>query len=220
MLPIKQIFSLRLQSRGKYAFINSLDKNSKILDVGCGSNSPNYTKTLLPDCNYIGLDIQDYNQTRENLADEYIITNSENFVRSINELDQDFDAVICAHNIEHCEDRFGTIAAITRRLRVGGKAYLSFPTSSSKGFPSRKGCLNYFDDPTHLGDPPDFEENIESLEKGGLDVIFQCKSYRPIILAFIGLVMEPISIVTKKVYPGTWALYGFESIIIAEKRIE
>ena len=43
------------------------------------------------------------------------------------------------------------------------------------------------------------------------------KSYKPFLLWFIGGLLEPISKITKRVGSETWAFYGFEAIIIAEK---
>ena len=39
------------------------------------------------------------------IADEYILTDSDQFTRSICDLDMCFDAVISRHNIEHCDHR-------------------------------------------------------------------------------------------------------------------
>ena len=76
-----------------------------ILDVGCGNNSPFHTKTVLPNCNYYGIDICDHNQTKPLLADLYIITTPDNFSFEISKYSNHFDAVISNHNLEHCDDR-------------------------------------------------------------------------------------------------------------------
>ncbi|MEM3334256.1 MAG: methyltransferase domain-containing protein [Thermoplasmata archaeon] len=44
------------------------------------------------------------------------------------ELNQEYDAVISAHNLEHCNDRYGTLEAMLKVIKVGGKLYLSFPS--------------------------------------------------------------------------------------------
>ena len=43
------------------------------------------------------------------------------------------------------------------------------------------------------------------------------KRYRPIVFFLIGLILEPISIITKRCLKGTWELYGMETIIHAKK---
>ena len=71
--------------RGKYAFLSSLPQNCKILDVGCGNSSPKKTRSIRPDLYYIGIDVGDYNNSEESLsmADEYILTDPENFDKTI-----------------------------------------------------------------------------------------------------------------------------------------
>ena len=48
ILKIKTILKLFLRPNGKVDFLNSIPKNSFILDVGCGNNSPLLVKTFLP----------------------------------------------------------------------------------------------------------------------------------------------------------------------------
>ena len=84
-------------------------------------------------------------------------------------------------------------------------------------FPKREGTLNYYDDPTHLDLPPDFELITEIFKDKGLRIVFSQRNYKPLILGFIGIFTNFISFFTKKVYVGLWERWGFESIIIAEK---
>ncbi|MDR2601489.1 MAG: hypothetical protein LBC53_03430 [Spirochaetaceae bacterium] len=114
-----------------------------------------------------------------------------------------------------------TLDAMISILKDDGKLFLSFPTKASVGFPHRKGTLNYYDDPTHKYNPPDFDEIIKKLKKNNFDIIFSSIAYKPVIHFLIGLVLEPLSRLTKRVLLsnyGTWAYWGFESIIWAKKR--
>ena len=43
------------------------------------------------------------------------------------------------------------------------------------------------------------------------------KRYRPSARLAVGVLTEPISRARKKVMPGTWALYGFETVIWGTK---
>lgn len=204
---------------GKERFLVQLPQDVTILDVGCGNNSPSRTKGLLPNSYYVGLDIGDYNQTKPNLANEYVITTPSEFSAKIRELGTRFDVVVSTHNIEHCNLRNETLEAMLYVTKPGGRIFLSFPCEQSVDFPRRKGTLNYYDDPTHLQYPPNFDEFIQKLRDSKFEVIYSTKNYKPTILRIIGFILEPFSAVSKKVYLGTWQYYGFESIIIAQKKV-
>ena len=106
---------------------------------------------------------------------------------------------------------------ITQALAPGGRLYLSFPSEASAGFPSRGGCLNFFDDPTH-NTIPNFDRVRQALGEGGLTIEFAARRYRPLVKLLQGLLLEPLSRAKNRVLPGTWALYGFESVIWARRR--
>jgi hypothetical protein len=106
-------------------------------------------------------------------------------------------------------------------IKRDGKLFLSFPTTKSINFPHRKGTLNYFDDATHQYNPPDFDEIIQKLKENNFEIIFQSASYKPIIHYLAGLILEPLSKLTKRIlFSGyaTWSYWGFESIIWAKKK--
>ena len=214
---IKGLVSRLLRGHGKLSFLSYLPENSKILDVGCGNDSPYRIKSVLAKCEYTGIDIGDYNQSKPNLANHYILTSPENFSNEILRMPARFDAVVSAHNLEHCNDRKATFLAMIASLKKGGRIFLSFPCEGSVYFPNRKGTLNYFDDETHKYAPPSFEELIEELRTHHFEIIFSSRNYKPKILWAIGLMLEPISLLRKRVMRGTWEFYGFESVIWAKK---
>ena len=221
ILNIKQMISKLILSKGKYSFIASIIKNGKVLDVGCGNNSPFTVKTLRPDVYYVGIDIGIYNQTAgyNIYANRLILTDPNSFHSRIEEYSSEFDAIICSHNLEHCNDYIATTSAMIKSLKKGGEIYLSFPCEESAGFPSRHGCLNFYDDSTHKN-LIQYSAFLATLKENGMDIVFAAKRYRPLIPFLIGLVCEPFCILLNKQAPagGTWALYGFETIIIARKR--
>lgn len=215
-----EFHDVHFNPHSKEWFIRGLPPNSKILDVGCGNNSPASTKRLQPTSFYVGLDVMDYNQNSPNIADEYLIVDPLNFSKAISEAASKvgkFDAVISSHNLEHCDDRYQVLLEMCRSLEEGGKIYLAFPTAKSIRFPSREGSLNYFDDDTHVDTPPDFDKILEVLSTEGFQVDFKAKRYRPPMAFVYGLSQELFSIVARKKFSGTWALYGFESVIWATK---
>lgn len=204
---------------GKQAFLLKLNgKKAKILDIGCGNDSPIYTKRLCRDCYYVGVDVGDYNQSKQSIdmADEYRVFTPEDFANGIDTLDTNFDAVISSHNIEHCNKPIETLQAMCRRLKAGGKLFLSFPNSDSVNFPHRQGTLNFYDDSTHIY-LPDFNKIQQVLQDQEFTIIKAIKSYKPVYYWFWGGVSEIFSRRQKKILRGTWAFWGFESVIVAEK---
>jgi len=174
----------------------------------------------LPNSYYVGLDISEYNtgSFSKDIADEYILTDPDIFVNSIKSIKRKFDAIISSHNLEHCDDRLGTINAMIDKLNKKGKIFLSFPSKESINFPKRIVALNYYDDPTHKDLPPNFELILEILREKGLRIVYSQRSYKPFLLNMIGNFTYLISFFTKKIHLGVWEKWGFESIIIAENR--
>jgi SAM-dependent methyltransferase len=203
---------------GKESFFAQLPRKGTLLDVGCGNNSPAWTKQRLPDWYYIGLDVGDYNQTQTNIADNYILTTKEQFCEEIEKFISSVDAIISSHNLEHCYDRSGTLLAMARALKIGGKMYLSFPCQDSITFPGfRNGCLNYYDDASHRDAPPDFGRVISDLNREGLRILYAATRYQPPLDWIHGLNNEEESAKAKETRQGTWAYWGFETVIWAEK---
>lgn len=217
MKKSKLFYEKNFRSRGKYAFLDILNYGSSILDVGCGNDASYNIKTCYPSLKYTGIDIGNYNQTKPMLADEFILTSPEEFSKSISSFHNHFDAVISSHNLEHCNHREETLIAMANAVKPGGLIYLSFPCEASIGFPSRSRTLNYFDDPTHKGLPPNFDLVIQTLIEKGFNIQFSTRRYRPCFLSILGFIQEPFAYIGNNILQGTWALYGFESIIWAKK---
>ena len=211
------VVKMLLSPYGKTSFLNNLDHNAVIFDVGCGNNSPIKTKKIIPKCVYYGIDIDDYNQASSQYADHYITTTSENFSSKISEFKNYFDAVISSHNLEHCDDWKGVLLAIHSSLKTGGRVYISLPSELSITFPSRIGTLNFYDDSTHknLIFFHDLQNYLDSLN---FIIIYKTNQYKPLVLRIIGFILEPLSNYINKVLPGTWAYYGFEQIFLAIKK--
>ena len=211
-----------VRRRGKDAFILSLHRQARLLDVGCGNDSPRRVKSLNPGLYYIGLDVQDYEQSNgsTSLANEYRITTPEKFLSTIQIEKRSMDAVLSAHNLEHCAERYSVLRAICGTLKAGGKLYLSFPSEASVDRPSRRGTLRYHDDVTHIDAPPSWMQVLQELTSSGMEIEFSARRYRPLIPCALGLLLEPWSALSRRVGPlgSTWALYGFESVIWARKK--
>lgn len=193
-------------------------ENPDVLDVGCGNNSPSHIKSIIPCCNYTGIDVSDYNQTKPNVADNYILVSPAEFADKIAAMEGQFDVVISAHNLEHCNQREATLSAMLKALRPQGRLYLAFPSEKSVDFPSRGGTLNYYDDKTHLSTPPLFyKQIIETLKCNGMKILYSTPTHRPLIPRLIGFIKEPFSRRNNKTDYFTWCYYGFQTVIWAEK---
>ncbi|MCX7984805.1 MAG: class I SAM-dependent methyltransferase [Bacteroidetes bacterium] len=206
--------------KGKRSFISSIVPKGKVLDVGCGNNSPYLTKLQRPDIYYVGLDIRDHNQSLgTNYADEYIVTNPENFHEKIASFANTFDAIISSHNLEHCNSYIDVTLAMIKALKKNGTIFIAFPCEESVNFPHRHGCLNFYDDVTHKN-VIQYSSFIDLLKKNGIGILFAKKRYRPFLLRLLGFICEPVSRLLNKQIPAvTWAFYGFETIIIGKKLI-
>ena len=152
------------------------------------------------------------------MADEYIITSGALFAQEISKLDGRADAVVSSHNLEHCDNRQDVVRNMARALRPGGGLYLSFLSAATTDFPGRGGCLNYYDDGTHQGTPPDFGEVIAILYEEGVWIRYATTQYQPPLGWLIGLQAEQYSQQVHQVQNGTWWLWGFETVIWGEKR--
>ncbi len=208
---------MALRRRGKLAFLRSLPAQARVLDVGCGNNSPRDAKILRPDLVYHGIDVADYNQeAADTYADSYVLTSPQTFAQAIESREGQMDAVVSSHNLEHCDDPQAVLGAMVRALRPGGRLYLAFPCEESVAFPRRRGTLNFHDDTTHQTVPA-WHAVLARLAADSVEIEFQRKRYRPPVLASIGLLLEPLGWLAGRNMPGgsTWALYGFESVIWA-----
>mgnify|MGYP002511382286 FL=1 len=226
MLDMKMIVSrfLRFRPHGKNAFLCSCalkfaksNRRIRVLDVGCGNSSVIGIKRILPKSYYIGIDVDDYNLTAEAkaLMEEYHVVDPEEFDEKISEYRNTVDIVISAHNLEHCNKPEIVLKAMIAALRDKGRCYISFPSEVSVNFPHRNGTLNFYDDPTHKKVPQVDEILLEI--KNNAQVLFFSKEYKPLFDWIRGRINEATSKKKKKVLAGTWAYWGFETVIWVER---
>ena len=205
-------------SKNKYQFVRKLKAGALVLDVGCGNYSPERLKIANPTIRYIGIDVGDYCNDTTSLAnaDSYIVCRPEIFSDTIHNLPEQFDGVISTQNLEHCNNPIKTLDAMCERLACNGQLFLTFPSERSAHFPSRKGTLCFYDDATHQW-LPQYDDIIARLKQNRLTIVFARRQYHPPFLFLLGLLLEPLSRLLHTVFPGTWALWGFESVIWAKR---
>ena len=213
-------FQLLLRPRGKYSFIKKNKKKICLFDVGCGNNSPRKIKSINSKFFYVGLDIANYNNDASSLsyADEIITTEPNNFSSAILDLKVNPEMIISSHNLEHCLNPYEVLKNLSTVLKPNGVMYLSFPSEKTINFPSRDGCLNFYDDETHIHRPLELNKIKNILISNGLKIDFISEQYRPTILKFIGFLLEPFSYFMGKNLLGNWEFWGFETIIHVKKK--
>ena len=128
------------------------DRPFDLLDVGAGNHSATLAKQWFPRCRYTGLDRdRHYNNDPVDFAamDRFIELDLTGLdLSSIP--DAGFDAILMAHVVEHLANGDEVVRRLTRKLRPGGLFCLEFPGRLSPRLPSKKGTLNFYDDPTHV----------------------------------------------------------------------
>jgi SAM-dependent methyltransferase len=219
MIDLSALVKKILRPRGLRSFLSSIKKdNCKILDVGCGNKSSFFLKRLKPNSKLYGIDVVDFDQSNESKAlyEHYMISKSESFARSIQNIQEHFDIVLSNHNIEHCNDPASTFQAMIDRTALEGYLFIATPSLHSVTFPSRGAVLNFYDDPTHQEKPVDLMKLFNS-ESHRLECKFYSGSSKPIIWYFIGWAQEFVSRSIGRTLLGTWDYYGFEQIIWIKK---
>ena len=193
----------------------------KILDVGCGNQSPSRTKRHYPKCRYYGLD----KTPQHNISKEDLVSMEQFFeidLSDINNLsfvpDRFFDCILFSHVIEHLENGREVIAALLHKLVKGGIIYIEFPSPKSVNFPSMKGTLNFYDDPTHI--------KIYQLEE--ISTLFSVEEFdiikagtrRSLKRILFLPVYALVSLVVNGYIGGSvcWDIYGFADHLIAVKK--
>jgi SAM-dependent methyltransferase len=193
----------------------------KILDVGCGNNSPSRTKRHYPECRYYGLDINRHSDVgSENLAVmkqffEIDLSNT-NGLSQVPE--KFFDCVLLSHVIEHLENGREVIVSLLNKLVKGGVIYIEFPSHKSVNFPSMKGTLNFYDDPSHVK-IYQLEEISTLLSDNGLEII-RAGTRRSLKRILLLPLYALVSLVSHGYIGGSvlWDIFGFANHLIAVKK--
>lgn len=144
---------LRMPVRFKPFYRDLKNDEFTLLDVGCGYGSPTDTLRYFPRCRYHGID----RDPKTNRAED--LKRMEAFYQI--DLDKDgcdavpdefFDVVLFSHVIEHLHDGLPALAALTRKVKPGGRIYIEYPGPHSLATPHAGGgdCLHFCDDCTHV----------------------------------------------------------------------
>ncbi|HOY38642.1 MAG: methyltransferase domain-containing protein [Bacteroidales bacterium] len=191
-----------------------------LLDAGSGNFSASKIKRHMPQCNYYGIDItRDYNYR----PDDFELMQGF-WLKDLTQLqfddipDNTFDALLMTHIIEHLHNGDQVIQGLLKKLKKGGYVYIEYPSEKSVNFPSKKGTLNFYDDPTHVR-LYSLHEVKSIVSKCNFEIIDSGtrKSFR-------NIAMMPIKMVHNKIKYGYvmasvyWDWYGFAEFVWAQKK--
>lgn len=128
------------------------DQAFTLLDVGCGNHSATIAKRWFPKCRYFGIDKGVYanNDADFRLMEQFYQIDLSRDSSLAEVPDAFFDVVVFNHVIEHLVCGLDVLAALTEKIKPGGRIYVEFPAVRSLSFPSMKGTLNFCDDETHV----------------------------------------------------------------------
>ncbi len=205
----------------RFSYIHKEFKNNsfRLLDIGAGNHSPKKTKMIFPNCEYYGLDkTKDYNydETDFSLMKEFYELDLTELNFNIIQ-DDFFDVIVMSHIIEHLTNGDLVIEHLIPKLKKGGFFYLEYPCFRSTKLPSMKGCLNFFDDPTHKRIYNLKEIYNLFLSKGVFPVVGGTR--RNLIRIFLTPFLIPLRILKYGHLLGSdfWDLFGFAEYVIAKK---
>lgn len=196
--------------------------SQRILDIGCGNNSPSTTKHWFPGCHYSGADIERYNNNNADVVamDAFYLLGMDG--SGYSEIpDSSYDFIILHHVIEHMAASAPILATICSKLKPGGYIWIAFPSLRSLSLPSASGTLQFCDDPTHIH-VPDIREVSNVLLGNGVKVIHAGRT-RAFVREVIGIVVLPWALLLKLSTgrlsgKGLWYILGFEDHVFGQRK--
>ena len=194
----------------------------RILDIGCGNNSPSVTKHWFKGCHYSGADIAVYRNNESDLAamDEYYQVGVDGSGYDAIP-DESYDFIILHHVVEHMSNAAELLAVIAAKLKPGGYIWIAFPSYRSLSLPSASGTLQFCDDATHVY-LPDPREITNVLLSNQVKVIHAGRS-RDFLRTLLGALILPLAVIRKLSTgklssKGLWYILGFEDHVFGQRR--
>jgi 2-polyprenyl-3-methyl-5-hydroxy-6-metoxy-1,4-benzoquinol methylase len=197
----------------------------RILDIGCGNNSPTVTKRWFPGCHYTGADIQRYNLSKEDDAAMdafYVLGADGSGYDAIS--DGGYDLVILNHVLEHMREPEPILVKLCAKLKPGGLIWIAFPSTRSLSLPSSVDeTLQFCDDPTHVY-LPCVREVANILLANRVKVLHAGRS-REGVLTTLGDCVKYMkrlalrSVTGKFSGRGMWYLLGFEDHVLGRRTL-
>ncbi|QWD96921.1 bifunctional 2-polyprenyl-6-hydroxyphenol methylase/3-demethylubiquinol 3-O-methyltransferase UbiG [Polynucleobacter sp. MG-6-Vaara-E2] len=174
-------------------YINKENSSYRILDIGCGSQSPALTKYWINTSEYHGVDNGYWEDDVEGYKDIdkfYMLDLNDGLLDKIPE--DHFDIIILSHVIEHIKNGEFIISSLCSKLRRNGLIYIETPSARTINYPSAIGFLNFYDDPTHIRCYHD-SEILPALQNNNMKVMrigCRCDLFRVIIFSPIAIIIN------------------------------
>jgi len=220
---METLSNFRCPTKLRYLYKDFKNKNFKVLDIGCGNNSPTLFKKWFSKTKYYGVDQSIYNNSKKDIdAMEkfYQMDLTKLCFDSIE--DNYFDVIFMSHVIEHLPNGLDVLNSLLKKLKKGGNIYIEFPSTNSLSFPSARGTLHFCDDDTHIK-LYDIKDISNVLLDNNFKIIKAGKSrdFIRMLLFFISIPIQIFSLIRHKkltVKYGLWDIFGFSHFIYAKSK--
>ncbi len=203
----------------KYKFVALLGTGGKsVLEAGAANGSPEMFFRYCKGYEYDAVDItkECVSEKGMKLVNKFFIADLEK--DGLEEIPSGYyDYVTVAHVIEHLENGEEAVKNLSRKLKTGGLMYIEYPSEKSARFPSMKGTLNFYDDPTHKRFY-DIQALMSLLVNEGFEILKS--GIKRDIFRIIGIPFMVIkSLLTLGYIRGSafWDLFGFAEYILARR---
>jgi len=163
LLPAERVMEMYFTFHPRTSFLKNLPRNSEVVDIGAGDGSLSVFLSW-PAPKRTDLELHAYSIEKGASFDEFKSYELSDWNVAQPEFKgRTFDAVVCAHFIEHIADPNSFIDWAARKLNPGGRVYLEWPSPASLALPSRTELVplgvdlvisNFHDDASHR-DLPD-----------------------------------------------------------------
>jgi hypothetical protein len=191
-----------------------------LLDVGASNHSASEIRRWIPNCRYYGIDRdRNYNNDEDDFIHMEKFWEKDLTSLAFDDIpDNFFDALMMSHVIEHLQNGEQVIEALLPKVKAGGVIYIEYPSFRSTRLPSKKGCLNFFDDLSHcrLYSLIDIYNillrNDFKIAKGGVRRDIKRILLMPLIITYLKIRYGYVE-------GGTfWDLFGLAEFVFASKK--
>lgn len=177
-LPRERVMELYFTFHPRTAFLKTLPMDAEVADIGAGDGSLSVFRKW-PGPERGDLKLYAYSIEKGRLFDDFDGFEISDWNAAPPDFDgRRFDAIVCAHFIEHIDDPASLVEWAARKLNPRGRIYLEWPSPGSLALPSRTELVNagipliisrFEDDHTHQA-LPDAEAIAAAMIANGLMV--------------------------------------------------
>lgn len=178
MLEKDRVAQLYFTFLPRTAFLKTLAPASEVVDIGAGDGSLAVFRSW-PEPNREDLKFYAYSIEKGRYFDDFSGYEISDWNARQPEFEgRRFDAIVCAHFIEHIQDPKSLVQWAARKLRKGGRIYLEWPSPNSLSLPPRAELeelgvplmiSRFDDDGTHQA-LPDGDAIVDALRNSGFDI--------------------------------------------------